>query len=149
MKRSCKLIELDEGLNGLFIELLNELHDSGVPFHRNAVFYIDEKNENDIREKLLKDGNKKRLRRILATIIQGKDRPDLYGIEDVSSKTKGIKAMKFTGGDRGNLRIYCKEYLISKQLRIVMVWTHYKKSQRVSGQLKDKIESIGGYEYEF
>ena len=149
MKRLCKSIELDEKLKGLFIDLLNDLHGSGVPFRRKILFYVDEVNEKDIKEKLIKKENKNRFRIILATIIEGKKRHDLYGPEEISSKAKGVKAMKFTGGDRKNLRIYCKEYSIPGGSRIVMANAYYKKSQKVNKELRENLEIIGGYEYEF
>lgn len=147
MKRTCKSI--DGELKNLFIELLNGLHELGVSFLRNVEFYVDEKNENEIMEELLKTHNRKRFRMILSTIVRGKERPDLYGTEEISPKAKGVKAMKFTGGNRMNLRIYCKEHSIQGGLMIVMVFPHYKKTKKVSGKLKSRIETIGGYEYEF
>jgi len=149
MKRRCKSIEQDTELKDLFFEILNGLHSLGLPFGRNVQFYVDTENENEIKEMLLKEKNRKRLRRILATIVEGKERPDLYGREDVSSKAEEVKGMKFTGAKRGNPRVYCREYIMQDEVRIVMVHTCLKKSQKVTGKLKNRLEIIGGYKYEF
>lgn len=113
---------------------------------RNIELYVDKKNSEEILN-LCKYEENKKFRRILGAILSGENNPDLYGEEDVSSKAKYVKAMKF--GKKKNLRVYCKEFK-NGVMRIVLVEVYAKKAQKASNKrLKNKLEAIGGYEYEF
>lgn len=109
--------------------------------------YIDEKEFKEI-VTFLKQ-NKKKFRSILYYILQGKYNESLYGKENVSEKAKNITAMKFSG--KLNPRIYCKEFFMSAGKKIVAIeFLENKSFQSASRKsLKPKLESIGGYEYEF
>ena len=58
--------------------------------------------------------------------------------------------MKFKGKNFGNSRIYCKEFF-HKGKQVVMVTMLQKKVQKIKDDkiLKQRLEIIGGYEYEF
>jgi hypothetical protein len=88
----------------------------------------------------------KEIRHILKENLRNKDK---YKKIDVSDKAKDVFEMRFIKNDR-NDRIYCKEINISKTRYIVMVELYKgKKSQQIEKTEKRRIESIGGYEYEF
>jgi len=113
----------------------------------NVELYIDEKALKEVAA-FLKE-NKKKFRSILYYILQGKYNESLYGKESVSEKAKGITAMKFSG--KLNSRIYCKEFFLDSGKKIVAIeFLENKSFQSASKKsLKPKLESIGGYEYEF
>lgn len=133
MKRVCFKLDIESFLENI------------TGNKRNIEFYIDEKNAKDILALCIEE--RKKFRRILCSLIMGENNPDLYGEEGLSNKAKHIKAMKF--GKMRNLRIYCKEFT-KKGLKIVMVETYTKKVQKALNiKIKKRLETIGGYEYEF
>jgi hypothetical protein len=93
--------------------------------------------------------NRKRFRFILYYILQGKYNESLYGKENVSDKAKHITAMKFSG--KLNSRIYCKEFflLTGKKIIAIELLEHKNFQSANRKSLKPKLESIGGYTYEF
>jgi hypothetical protein len=120
-----------------FLDEFPEFKDTEV------AIYIDEKNFVDI-VKVLKD-NKKKFRRILYTILKNQFNNDLYGKEP-SSNSKHVTAMKFKGNS--NERIYCKEFFEDGK-RVVMITTIPKKVQKNNKTIKNLLDTIGGYTYEY
>ncbi len=112
---------------------------------------IDEANAGDILGFLLekdKSGKlirRKKFSRILYEALKGRYNPDLYDKEEVSSKAKGVTAMKFKG--KLNFRIACKE-IQCRNKKIVMVIAFHKKNQKNSLQETTIYKTVGGYEYE-
>lgn len=116
--------------------------------------WIDEKNGKEILDLIFEEdnsGNPIRLEKwmtILHSIYSLKPKNELYGREDVSYKAKDVKAMKFKKHKGNNWRIYCKEYNLENK-KIIMISSYDKKEQKISKKLKNKLETIGRYEYEF
>jgi hypothetical protein len=117
----------------------------------NVDLFIDEKSSKEIVEFLRSAENKKRFRMILIHILQNQYNDLIYRREQISKKAKDITAMKFSGR---NSRIYCKEFFLglnSGGKKIVMIHLLDNKDfQRGSNKkIKDKIETIAQYEYDF
>jgi hypothetical protein len=112
--------------------------------------YVDESAQDEIAEFLTSD--KKiihRFRLIARGLATGEINEKLYGPEKVSKKASDMMAMKFKGVNRLNPRIYCQD-IIKNGRKIVMIhFLRNKATQKVDKKLKNKIELIGGYEYEF
>jgi len=73
---------------------------------------------------------------------------ELYCKAEVSGKAKDVFEMRFTRNQR-NDRIYCKEFHEGKKRHIVMVELFKgKKSQDIPKKIKQRLETIGGLEYE-
>lgn len=108
--------------------------------------YIDIKIKKEF-DKIIEE-NKSKFRSIIYYILQGKYNNELYGKENVSEKAKNITAMKFKKALNG--RVYCKEIFVGNK-KIVAVHILPNKDFQSASQksLKPKLESIGGYEYEF
>lgn len=51
-------------------------------------------------------------------------------------------------GKSKNIRIYCKEFFIDNK-KVVMIIEYNKKTQKIDKKLKNKLETIGGYNYDF
>lgn len=141
MKRKCKKYNLDE-----FISQNPQFQLS------NISLYIDEVNYTEITEFLTKKTvfnkylYKKRFYRILYQIFQNRYDEVLYGPEEMSEKSKDITAMKFK--TTGNIRLYCKEFKQGGK-KIVIICLHSKKVTKNDKRIKNLVESIAKYEYEF
>lgn len=134
MQRECRSVPIND--------LLRELGFSEDHFR----LYVDCAEDEEITEFLSKKAVRKKFRVIIRQIATGRYNPDLYDKEEVSGKAKDITAMKFKG--KANYRVYCKEYHVGKR-RIVMIQLLWKKSQKNDKQLRSRLESLGGYDYEF
>lgn len=134
MQRQCRSIPIDD--------LLRELGFSGDQFK----LYADSTEYQEIIEFLDRKAAFKKFRVIVRQITTGRYNPDLYDKEDVSGKAKGVTAMKFKG--KANYRVYCKEYHDGRR-RIVMIQLIWKKTQKNDKQLRSRLETLGGYDYEF
>lgn len=132
MNRKCRLFDLKTFFEEIFT------------LDGNIEIYVDESNYEDILSTL--ESNKKKFRRILAQIDSGMYNNDLYGKEDISNKAKNVTAIKFKG--KNNERIYCKEFFLGNK-KVVMIIAIKKKTQKVNKELKNLLETIGGYDYEF
>ena len=74
---------------------------------------------------------------------------DKYCKADVSTKAKDMFEMRFTNNGR-NDRIYCKEQSAGGRRYIIMIELYKgKKTEDISKKYKNRIETMGGYEYEF
>lgn len=134
MKRKCILLPGLEEFKREFSEFRN----------MNIDIYIDIENAEGMINII--ETKKKKFRLIIRQVLSGKYNNDIYGKENFNEKTKDITAMKFKGGD--NERIYCKEF---KKLgkRVVMITEYYKKSYKLTKEIKNLLESISEYEYDF
>lgn len=114
-----------------------------------VVLYVDADFEDKLFKILRKDKKiKKKYKMIGEKLVSsypiGKE---LYGHEMNSEKSRDVYAMKIK--IKGNHRIYCKEinYLLDK--KIVLVAYRNKKTQGLNKELRDLVDRIGEYEYEF
>lgn len=112
---------------------------------KKITFYIDKDNSKVLNEVI--EANKKKIRRIIYTILSEQYNDDLYGYEARDSKTKNIKAMKIKSSL--NPRIYCQENYFADGKRIVMVITIKKKSQKLDKKIISILEKISKYDYEY
>lgn len=142
MNRNCKKYDISS-----FINIYPQFAKA------NTTFYIDEEEYSKIidflSEKKVISGEYKNLKkfyRILYEILNNRYNDDLYSKEEMSAKTKNITAMKFKG--RKNIRLYCKEYSISGK-KVVIVCLYKKKVQENDKKIKNLLESISEYKYEF
>lgn len=111
---------------------------------------IDVENENKIFDFLNEDKTRiKKFRQIRDIVLRGLRVTELYGKEEIDSKSKNVTAMKlFKGGQ--NIRIYCKEqrsitgmfYVIAAEL------LPKKKDKKIKEKTKTLIHKVGSYEYE-
>jgi hypothetical protein len=112
--------------------------------------YIDVENEADIKAYIQKDErHRKKFKFITDIILEGLRNTDVYDKEDINNRCKDVTAMKFFKGQE-NDRIYCKEIHSAKGLFIVVTAILYekKKSDGLSKEQKNIINTVGGYEYE-
>ena len=131
MNRSC--IEITE----ILIKSLS------LDWDKTVRIYIDKENLNEMLERF-----KKKTRRIVYEMLSNSYNFDLYRTEYVSKKAFNITAMKLiTKGQ--SYRIYCKEYFDEKLKikRIVLIEIYQKKE--FDKKLKNFIEKLGRYDYEF
>jgi hypothetical protein len=136
LKRHCTNIPLDE----ITSEFANENF-------FNIDIYVDDEIYDNFIILLNELSYKKKFRRIVYEILKGRYKKDLYEKEEVSDKAKNLTGMKFKGKE--NLRIYCKEFFLTNK-KIVMITILKKKVQKASNKkIKNILESIGDYEYEF
>lgn len=72
-----------------------------------------------------------------------------YCKADVSKKADNMYEMRFTNNDR-NDRIYCQEQSVGDKRFIIMVELYRaKKTEGISKKYKSRIETMGGYNYEY
>ncbi|HEX2866931.1 MAG TPA: hypothetical protein VHO03_07800 [Ignavibacteriales bacterium] len=135
MKREC-------------IKLPTEKFQKYYPYLKNSPveIYIDRENSKEILDYLT--GREKKFKMIVFQILSLRYDDDLYGKEEVSDKAKNVTAMKFKMGKKENIRIYCKEFNVDGK-KVVMITKKEKKTQKVNKTLKQLLEIIGGYEYDF
>ena len=95
------------------------------------------------------DQHKKKFRYIVKHILGKIRNTDLYDKEEISTKAKGVTAMKFFKG-RSNDRIYCREMTVGNKLFVVIASELLEKKKNTKLNLKQRnlIEKVGGYEYE-
>lgn len=122
-------------------------------FGINTIFkiflYVDEKNKDEIFE-IIKQ-NRDRFRRAIYVLLNGYYNNELYGKENFSNKTKYLTAFKFKKRGNANYRIYCKEYFDNTSpniKKVVMISVFNKKTNKISGKLKQHLETIAEYEYD-
>ncbi|HOD17889.1 MAG TPA: hypothetical protein PLF50_04850 [Candidatus Cloacimonadota bacterium] len=72
---------------------------------------------------------------------------ELYGQEMNSFVSKDVYAFKIK--INGNHRIYTKEFNLESERRIVLIEHRYKKSEVLNKELRELVDRIGAYEYEF
>lgn len=91
------------------------------------------------------DNEFKEIRSLLKENLRNKEK---YCKADVSDKAKNMFEMRFIKNSR-NDRIYCQEINISGKRFIIMVELFQgKKSQKIPKEMKSRIETMGGYNYE-
>lgn len=85
------------------------------------------------------------IRELLKSNLRNRDK---YCKCDVSDKAKDMFEMRFTRNNR-NDRIYCKE-IQKGSIRIIVMAELFvgKKTQHIAKTQKQRIENIGGYDYE-
>jgi len=101
----------------------------------------------------------KKTRRIFYEILKNRYNDELYGKENFSEKTQNLTALKYRLGKGNNIRVYCKEYIDDQTIlitgksklhkKVVMISVYDKKSNKIDKKLKNHLETIGGYQYEF
>ncbi|MFD3002622.1 hypothetical protein ACFS7Z_19785 [Pontibacter toksunensis] len=133
MSRNCVKYPVDK-----FIEEFPQFKDAGV------TVYLDTKNLKELAPVIQKNADK--FRRILHVIFSFQYNNALYRKEGHTNKTRNVTAMKFLGG--ANERIYCKEFFDGEK-KIVMITALAKKVQKNDKSIRNLIERIGDYEYEF
>lgn len=112
--------------------------------------YVDESAQDEIVEFLMSDPKViHRMRLIARGLATGEINSKLYGPEKVSGKADSMKAMKFKKSPGLNPRIYCQEVIKNGKKIIMAYYLRHKDMQKVDKKLKNKIEVVGGYEYEF
>ena len=117
--------------------------------HCTTLIFVDSDNAKDILPFLFRDGVDKEFKEIRDILKENLRNREKYCKVDVSDKAKDVYEMRFIRNLR-NDRIYCKEIRENQKRMIVMVELYIgKKSQDIPKQIKLRIETIGGYQYEF
>ncbi|HRE40628.1 MAG TPA: hypothetical protein PLG90_04785 [Ignavibacteria bacterium] len=135
MKQNCEKLDISNIYGNEFDESFSKLD-----------IYYDLKIENELISLFQNPKFKKRFKYILTAILSNRYTNDIYGKEDISDKCKDITAMKFK--NINNLRIYCKEFYTYHK-KIVLIQLVYKKSQKVNSKIKNILETIAEYDYDF
>ena len=117
--------------------------------HDKIILCVDEANSNEILQYIL-DANVITEYISIQTILLEKIRiKEKYCKAAVSNKAKDMYEMRFTNNGR-NDRIYCKEKSVGERRYIIMIELYQgKKNQSIPNKYKNRIEIMGGYEYEF
>ncbi|MFB3844817.1 MAG: hypothetical protein ACE14O_03580 [Candidatus Cloacimonadaceae bacterium] len=102
----------------------------------------------DILEDKKHEKIKKKFQMIADMLVCGMpDTKELYGQEMNSFVSKDVYAFKIK--INGNHRIYTKEFNLESERRIVLIEHRYKKSEVLNKELRELVDRIGAYEYEF
>jgi len=116
---------------------------------KKVTLYVDAEFEEELFAFLGDKKILKKYRMIVELVVTGIVKKDLYGHEQNSDKSKDVYAFKIK--INGNHRIYCKEFNeeTSNSKKIVLIEYKYKKSEGLNKGLRDLVDKIGEYEYEF
>lgn len=129
MKR--KAIKIDENLHG------------------TTCFMVDAEKAGEILPYIFRENVEIEFREIREILKQNLRNREKYCKANVSDKAENIYEMRFTKAGK-NDRIYCKEIHRNKKRFIVMAELFEgKKSQDIPKKIRSRINTIGGYEYEF
>ena len=117
--------------------------------HDKIILCVDEANSNEILQYIL-DANVITEYISIQTILLEKIRiKEKYCKAAVSNKAKDMYELRFTNNGR-NDRIYCKEKSVGERRYIIMIELYQgKKNQSIPNKYKNRIEIMGGYEYEY
>ncbi len=117
--------------------------------HNTTILYVDALNAGVIFPHLFSDRTvTAECLDIQATLHENHRNRELYCKAEVSNKAKDVFEMRFTRNQR-NDRIYCKEFHEGKKRHVVMVELFQgKKSQDIPKKIKQRLENIGGLQYE-
>jgi len=117
--------------------------------HDTIRIYIDLENAPNLLQYTFRrtvDEEFKEIREIIKNSLRNKDR---YCKVAISDKARNMFEMRFTRNQR-NDRIYCAETTIGKRRCIIMIELYEgKKSQSIPQKIKNRIEKMGGYQYEY
>ena len=115
--------------------------------HKNTLICVDLNNAEIILSYVFKDGVEKEFKEIRGLLKNNLRNREKYCKANISDKAKDIFEMRFTR--QRNDRIYCKEFHRSKKRIIVMIDLFLsKKSQEIPKKNKNRINTIGSYEYD-
>ncbi len=112
--------------------------------HSSTLIMVDINNAKDILPYLMTNGIDNEFREIRDLLKENLRNAEKYKKADVSKKAKDIYEMRFIKGER-NDRIFCKELSYRSKRIIIMIEL---KSQDIPKNIKSRIETMGGYEYE-
>lgn len=114
---------------------------------RDVLLLMDTRFEKDLMALLSNKKIKKKFRQVAEFVFSDNYNDDIYGSEKNSDKSKDVYAIKIC--ILGNHRIYCKEFYLPNQKRVVMICHVDKKVEKLNKKLRALVDRIGGYEYEF
>lgn len=116
--------------------------------HKKTIICVDLNNVESILSYVFQDGVDKEFKEIRGLLKNSLRNREKYCKANISDKAKDVFEMRFTR--QRNDRIYCKKFHRSKKRIIVMIDLFVgKKSQDIPKKNKNRINTIGGYEYEF
>lgn len=116
--------------------------------HQKTFIAVDVEAGPEILQYVLRESVDKEFQLIREILKDGLRIRDRYCKCDVSEKAKDMFEMRFTNSGR-NDRIYCKEVRTQSKRYIVMVeLLEGKKSQKIPKPQKERIVTMGGYQYE-
>jgi len=117
--------------------------------HDTIRIYIDQENAASILQYVFRktvDEEFREIRELVKNSLRNKEK---YCKVAVSDKAKNVFEMRFTRNQR-NDRIYCSEKTIGKRRYIIMIELYEgKKSQSIPQKIKNRIQTMGTYEYEY
>lgn len=120
-----------------------------VNIHKTTLIMLDLANANDLLPYIMRDSVDKEFKEIRDLLKQNLRNKEKYCKVDVSDKAKNMFEMRFTKNGR-NDRIYCQEMSQTQKRIIIMIELFEgKKSQQIPKHIKSRIETMGGYVYEF
>lgn len=96
---------------------------------------------------IMQEGVDKEFKEIRSILKENLRNVEKYKKIDISEKAKNMFEMRFIKNGR-NDRIYCKEIYNGKIRFIVMIELYSKKTQNIPKEIKNRIEVMGGYDYE-
>lgn len=91
---------------------------------------------------------KKKFDYICQLILGNHTNTELYDKEEIDSKSKGVRAMKFFKGQE-NARVYCKEVTKDNKTMVVVAVEvlERKKQTKLTHKERNIIHRVGSYEY--
>ncbi len=114
---------------------------------REVILYVDLKLEESLFVFLGRAQIKKKFRSVAGFIMSDRYDDEIYRHEMNSPKSKDVYAIKICV--LGNYRIYCKEFYEHNLKRVVLIKLVEKKTQKLDKKLRELVDKIGGYCYEF
>ncbi len=117
--------------------------------HQTVKFFVDVGNASTILPYLNRTKIRDEIRDILQLLKENGRNSELYKKCDVSDKAAKMFEMRFRRNGK-NDRIYCQEVHTAQFRGIVMIeLLEGKKTQEIPKRQKERINTMGGYIYEF
>lgn len=110
---------------------------------------VDKENANELLQFFNQDKRyKKKFNYICDLILGNHVNRELYDKEEIDSKSKGVRAIKFFKGQE-NARVYCKEVTKDEKIMVVVAVEvlERKKQTKLTHKERNIIHRVSSYEY--
>ena len=114
---------------------------------REVILFVDTHLQKELVSLLQNKHILKKFRTVVDFAKSDRYDKDIYGHEKNSERSKDVCAIKICV--MGNHRIYCKEFFSPGVKKIVLIKYVYKKTNDFNNELRDMVDRIGSYQYEF
>lgn len=117
--------------------------------HDTTRIYLDQANASVLLRYTNRWDVEEEFKEIRKLIKEGTRNRERYCKANVSAKARSIFEMRFTNRQH-NDRIYCMEQSVGRRRHVVMIELYEnKKTQFIPQNIKSRMETMGGYVYEY